>query len=831
MPLDFGQLSGGSSSDSVIVPREIFSVLPKKNRKYTYLRDVQAEVLSQWFDRRNDANITLKMNTGSGKTVVGLLILKSCLNENKGPAAYIAPTPYLVQQVITEAQGLGIDVTEDPRSTVYARGKAILVANIYKLINGQSVFGVGDEGVRIPIGSLLLDDAHACLDTAEDQVTLKVKSPHAVYTELLALFLADLKQQSLAAALDVEEGDPNKNMLVPFWSWKDKQSDVNRILHSHRNDEDLRFKWPLLCEHLHLCSCVFGGGDVEIAPPCVPIGMIPSFGETTRRIFMSATVSDDSVLMSHFNVPSSSLSKAVCPLNANDIGDRMILIPQELNSTLTDMELKGLCSNLAKKWNVVVVVPSGYRARFWSDVSQMTLTADSLSDVDQLKQKHVGLVVLINKYDGIDLPDDACRVLVIDGLPDVRRRIDRVEQGILADSQLVIAQSIQRIEQGMGRGIRSNDDYCAVLLMGRSLTSHLYAQRGLNLLTPATRAQFDLSVKVSKQLEGSSVSDIRDAIVHCLGRNPQWVEASRLALIHVKYAAIQTVDGDVEAQRSAFNAAEVHDYQEACDKMQEAVNNTNEKRLKGWLKYQLGGYQHHLDPSQAQVLVKAAKDLNPRVPKPIAGITYSRLNQSTADQALQCIKSLQSRYDDGNGFVIEMNGLLDDLDFRPDSAAVFERTVADIARLIGFSSQQPESEFGVGPDVLWSVGERKYFVIECKNGCTTNTINKHDCNQLGGSMNWFGREYDGACSALPIIIHPSKIFEKAATPPAGSRVITMETLPGLREALRTFATSVSQRPKFGTQAEVAAILAQLSLTRSEFLKRFTEDAVIQRRAG
>ena len=38
------------------------------------------------------------------------------------------------------------------------------------------------------------------------------------------------------------------------------------------------------------------------------------------------------------------------------------------------------------------------------------------------KRAHVGLVVLINKYDGIDLPDDACRVLVIEGLPGGLRR-------------------------------------------------------------------------------------------------------------------------------------------------------------------------------------------------------------------------------------------------------------------------------------------------------------------------------------------------------------------------------------------------------------------------
>ena len=45
------------------------------------------------------------MNTGSGKTVVGLIMLQSCLNENKGPAIYVVPDNYLVNQVLMKLRG------------------------------------------------------------------------------------------------------------------------------------------------------------------------------------------------------------------------------------------------------------------------------------------------------------------------------------------------------------------------------------------------------------------------------------------------------------------------------------------------------------------------------------------------------------------------------------------------------------------------------------------------------------------------------------------------------------------------------------------------------
>ena len=78
-----------SAKAKTIEPREIFMTLPSKAPGYGYPRDVQSEVWKKWFDIRNEKNVILKMNTGSGKTVVGLIMLQSCLNEEKGPAIYV----------------------------------------------------------------------------------------------------------------------------------------------------------------------------------------------------------------------------------------------------------------------------------------------------------------------------------------------------------------------------------------------------------------------------------------------------------------------------------------------------------------------------------------------------------------------------------------------------------------------------------------------------------------------------------------------------------------------------------------------------------------------
>lgn len=200
--------------------------------------------------------------------------------------------------------------------------------------------------------------------------------------------------------------------------------------------------------------------------------MIPSITSAKRKIFMTATLVDDSILSTYFGITEESIHKTIMPSTAGDIGDRMILLPQVINPELTDDQIKIFCKSISQDVNVVVIVPSDDRANFWRDKADLILNTDNLYEgVTRLKKERVGLTILINRYDGIDLPKEACRFLIIDGLPIIRRLIDKVESGIIIGSLRKSAKLIQKIEQGMGRGIRSSDDYCVVFLMGRNLTS------------------------------------------------------------------------------------------------------------------------------------------------------------------------------------------------------------------------------------------------------------------------------------------------------------------------------------------------------------------------
>ena len=101
-----------NEGESLIEPREIYSSL--NNRRWDRLRPEQTEVLDAWFERRDRSrDLVIKQNTGSGKTLTGLLIALSSLREGVGPAAFLVPDNYLINQVETEATDAGIPVTTD----------------------------------------------------------------------------------------------------------------------------------------------------------------------------------------------------------------------------------------------------------------------------------------------------------------------------------------------------------------------------------------------------------------------------------------------------------------------------------------------------------------------------------------------------------------------------------------------------------------------------------------------------------------------------------------------------------------------------------------------
>jgi hypothetical protein len=820
MAIKFDELLDDDET-AVIDPRDIFLTL-NRDKKFGFPRDIQTEVMKAWFGQRDNPDTVVKLNVGSGKTLVGLLFLQSSLNEGIRPAIYIAPDKQLVDQVLAEAKALGIDAGDDPRDPAVQSGEKIAVTTVHRLFNGKSIFGVGSEGVKLKIGAIVIDDVHACIATINEQFRIQLPNAHPAYHAIYDIAKADLQRQSHSRFLDLKNGDPQAIMEVPYWTWLDHQQEILEALHAHKGDDELLFSYPLLSDILPQCRCIIGGQKLEIAPFCPPTDLVMAFSKAKRRIYMTATLADDSALVTHFAANPKKLADPIVPVSSQSMGERMILMPQELNAEFDGDEVKKLLVALAKKENVVVIVPSKPAAELWQGVADQVLLAENVVDgIAKLRQKHVGLTVLVNRYDGIDLPYDACRVLAIVGLPEVTSYTELTDMAVLIDSQSGLRRQMQRIEQGMGRGVRSNDDYCVVMLIGAKLTARVKSPEGTALLTPATQAQLNLSRKVAKQLADVDIKGLTEVIDQCLNRDPDWVKVSKLALLKAKAQPGLAIDPKSVAVRAAFDHSRTGDHKTAVEILRKATNEAADNDEKAWLLQKCAAIEHHISPAESQKMLLAAYRHNANVLRPMEGVAYQKLSAHAGAQAAAIQKYHQSRFLEAADRLLYANQLIEDLVFHDVSSDRFEAAIDSLGAFIGIKGQRPGKLFDEGPDNLWALPEGSFLVIECKNNATSdNGISKTDAGQLDQAMTWFGTKYPAA-TGTAVIIHPHRKLGDGATAVCGMRVITEEELKKLRKALEAFAKALGDPDTLNNVKKVNELVNAHGFG-AEFLARYTK---------
>ncbi|QZQ53598.1 DEAD/DEAH box helicase (plasmid) [Curtobacterium sp. TC1] len=364
--MDFDQLANEVGTALPTEPRAVFDSLPGKAQGYGYLRDVQAQILTAWHARRTDRDVIVKVNTGGGKTIDGLIMLQSYLNEGIKPALYVAPDKYLVQQAVDDARNIGLKVVTDPESGAYLAGESIAVVTADRLFNGHTIFSDHrPTAARVPIGAVVIDDAHAVLARLRQKFSITVPRDSASYQELLDLFTEDLKTQSPDTLLDIIELTGSTFARVPFWSVNGKADELRVILRKYKSDP-MDFRYDAIRDVIALSRVVFTHREVTIVPPCPPVSRVTSFVEAKHRVFLTATLANDSVLVTDFDADPALVTTPIQPLTAGDIGERLILAPEEINPQISDEDVRSAVKEMSLQHNTLVIVPSDRAMERWS---------------------------------------------------------------------------------------------------------------------------------------------------------------------------------------------------------------------------------------------------------------------------------------------------------------------------------------------------------------------------------------------------------------------------------------------------------------------------------
>lgn len=135
---------------------------------------------------------------------------------------------------------------------------------------------------------------------------------------------------------------------------------------------------------------------------------------------------------------------------------------------------------------------------------------------------------MINRYDGIDLPDETCRILIIDSLPGFSDLADRYEEMCRPDSIIINKKIAQRIEQGLGRGVRGEKDYCVVIMIGSDLVKFVRSDKTRKYFSPQTQQQIKIGFEIanseeeSNKLDGEYIKEVLSIAKQCIYRDDDW---------------------------------------------------------------------------------------------------------------------------------------------------------------------------------------------------------------------------------------------------------------------------------------------------------------------
>ncbi|UHG94670.1 DEAD/DEAH box helicase [Spirosoma oryzicola] len=763
--IDFSKKLGANALAKKTDPVEIYDLLDRASDKGP-LRPAQHNVLKNWFDNyRTKKDVIIKLHTGQGKTLIGLLLLQSRLNEGKGPSLYLCPNKYLVEQTCEQAKQFGVKYCHiDTNNNIpheFWENKSILIAHVQLLFNGKTKFGLKNSS--LPVGSIVLDDSHACIDTIQEAFTIRIKKEHNVFEKLLTLFDADLEGQGLAKLEEIKLGEYEALLPVPYWAWQEKYKDVVSILVEKK--ADYQFSWELVKDVIQDCQCVFSGSGVEITPYRNPIEQFGSFYKASHRVFMSATTNNDSFFIKGLDLSIDTIRKPIKYDLEKWSGEKMILIPYLFNYSTNRNDIVNTFAkpNPSRKYGIVGLTPSQYFSKLWQ-ICGATVSESIETQIKLLKeQRYENTIVFSNRYDGIDLADDMCRILILDSKPYATTLIDRYHESCRTNSKVTDVKIAQKIEQGLGRAVRGEKDYCCILLIGDELIKNFRTKSLNQYFSAQTNKQIEIGLEtIEFAVKETGITDdyiaLKELINLVINRDENWKKfyKEKMDLIEPNKEdndLLELFELEKKAEekyRDGEPEAAVKHIQSIIDKHLGGDN----KDERGWYLQEMARYLYNESKIKSNDLQLSAYKINRYLLKPTQGVQFQKLKLNKS--RLENIKNWISKFDSYEELKLEVNDILGKLSFGV-KADKFEQGINNLGEALGFASERPDKEHKKGPDNLWNVRASEYILFECKNEVDENRaeINKHETGQMNVSCAWFKDNYAGE-TVKNIMVIPTK---------------------------------------------------------------------------
>jgi hypothetical protein len=782
-----------TSSLSLESPETLFRDM-KTKKVHGPLSD-QADAWRAYMDKGlNERNVAIQLPTGAGKTLVGLMIGEWRRLKFRDRVVFLCPTKQLVNQVAAEANtkfGLKAHAFTGSKSNYdrdaaaeYQNCERIAVTTYSSLFNSAPYFD--DPSV------VILDDAHASEQYISNLWSLAIdgsKQKHRSLFEAVAstvvplLGLADRKRLT----------DPEPQLRDRGWVEKIPspilQEIADRLLSAidlEAKEKEHRFAWSAIRDHLDACHMYMGAKAILIRPLLPPTQTHPPFAASRQRIYMSATIGSGGELerITGQSPITNLMSKAA---DRQTIGRRYFMFPER---SLNEKEQVVLCVGaIEKAGRALVLTPDGTRASEFGEVVRAK-TAFPVFDAASIEKSKAPFVenpkavaIVANRYDGIDFPDDECRLMFVEGLPRATNLQELFFVRRLGAVDLLNVRILTRLVQAFGRCTRSDQDYCAVVVRGEELNKYLMTPERRDWLHPELHAELAFGIEQAKE---ATVNDYLENLATFSAQSDDWVSANAAIVSLRDSIERKPLPGADNLQNAAGTELQYQlsiwgkDYEGAYDHARSVIAKLTEPSLRGYR-----ALWHYLAGSAAWLMYKhGSKGFDMRAREHFG-------NAQRAERTLTWLASLTKLADergdevdsydaDTMKLVERVESVFDDLgtltDFKYDKverkirgclerneAERFEEGHCDLGELLGYEAGN-RNDTG-SPDPWWLASEKLCFIFEDhSDGKADGRLSVDKARQATTHPNWVRANMPLGVDAtvVPILITPVRKIDKAA---------------------------------------------------------------------
>lgn len=792
MPLDLRKIRATRRDRKPVDPLEIFRGLSVADQNVNDLWLAQGDALRDWHENRGLTDVGVVLNTGAGKTLVGLLIAQSLVNETRGRVLYACSSIQLVEQTEEKAAGYGLDVTTYFRREFsndrFRRGEAACVTTYQALFNGKSRFP------REEPTAVVFDDAHAAEHLLRDHFSLQIERDQfpGLYSQIVALFQSYHQRIGRATSYgELESGASGGLFLVPPFEVGANAAEFRRVLHKGKFGEHIKtmFAWEYIRDRVDIGCVLISDTGLTITPAFLPTRDLHYFREGIRRIYLSATLAaPDAFARTFGRIP----DRVIAPSTSAGECERLILVPARLGNDSEDVEL---AARLVEDKKALLLVPGYGRARCWNAVATPPAVEKVTEAVREFRtHSDDSKLILAARYDGVDLPGDTCRLMVIDDLPTGAGPLERFLWEGLNLSNTLRTLVASRIVQSFGRVSRGLSDHGVIVLTGKRLIEWLTVPKNLSTLPAFLQKQIQLGQEVSGN--SGTIDDLFVARNACLDRNKDWIETYG-AFMREAEAEPEPENSEVLAE-VALSESEFglrmwqRDYERAIRVLRSTLERAYElsPSTGAWHSLWLGwAFSLVGDDESARAQYTRAHATQRNIP-PLPREGVGRPGEAVPDQ-VKAVAELMT--ESPNGSVNVPSRMRQDLAPLDGSgtARQTEEAVRALGQYLGVRSSRPDNDHGTGPDVLWEIGGGAAICMELKTEkLDTSQYKKGDVGQLSDHVQWV-KEYTTATTIKPVFIGPHLRVSSRANPAPEMVVVELSVLKGLGERLVGAMTDVS----------------------------------------